>query len=123
MQKKITIKQKIFHFICYPILSFFALYFIISLLSFLFKGEFLISSEKVITTSATAVGLSIAHWINLFYPPKPRSDSNKHKKSLKEYVKQYVTEGSPFNKFVIMIYSLSIIIVIVVISLSITGHL
>lgn len=80
MKKKLTKKQKIFHFISYPILSFFALYFIISLVSYLFKDEFLISREKVIQTSAGAVGLSIAHWIDLFYPSKPRSDSNVHKK-------------------------------------------
>lgn len=118
-RKKTTKKQKYFHFICYPILSFFALYIVIFLVSYLFKGEFLISTEKVIQAAAGAVGLSIAHWITLFYPSKPRSDSNIHKKGLKEYV----IEGSPFNKLMIMIYSFCIIIVIVVVWLSIIGYL
>lgn len=117
MQKKLTTKQRIFHFICFPIISFVSFYLLISLLSYFFKGRLLTSSEVDGYIVAGAIGLSIAHWFNLLYPSKPPSDSNKQRKSLKEYVKQYVTDGTPFNKLMIMIYSFCIIIVIVFIIL------
>src|SRR5690625_2164986 len=123
MKKKTTRKQKFFHFFCVPILTFVALYIIFFLIIYLFKGEFLTSPEDVIQISAGAVGIAIAHWIDFFYPPKPSSDSNERKKGLKEYVKQYILEGSPINRFMLMIYSLSIIIVMVIVSLRIIGYL
>ena len=123
VQKKTTKKEMFFHFICFPILSFIAFYIIFSLISYLFKGEFITSSEDVILISAGAIGLAIAHWIDFFYPSKPSNDANEHKKSLKEYVKHYVLDGSPFNRCMIMIYSLSIIIVMVIVSLRIKGYL
>lgn len=70
---------------------------------------------------ALAVGMSIGHWIDLFYPP--RQDSPKEKKSIKQYFEMYVINGSFFNRLLLVIYALSVIAVIVVIWLSIIGYL
>ncbi|MBY7144495.1 hypothetical protein KFZ56_15840 [Virgibacillus sp. NKC19-3] len=110
MQEKLTRKQKFFHFLFIPILSFPAFYILYYLLSSLFQKEM----PTVMTILATAIGVSIVHWINVVYPPPPH-DSKEHKKSFKEYIKQYIINGSVFHKLMVMIYSLSVIIVIVVI--------
>src|SRR5690625_4374111 len=122
MQRKLTKKQKCYHFICFPIMSFISFYLLISLLSYLFKGRLLTSSEDVIYMLAGAIGFSIMHWIDLVYPPRPRKDPNKRKKGLKEYIQQYVIEGSPFNKIIIMIYIISVSLVIVIVWLTIIGY-
>lgn len=77
MRKKMTIKQKIFHFICFPILVFLVIFFLITLLNFFFKGTSFIITDRILTTSATTIGFSIAYWIGLVYPPKPHHHSTK----------------------------------------------
>lgn len=123
MQKKLTNLQRLYHFFCFPILAFFSLYLMFVLLSYLIKGEFVTLSDKVIEISASALGISIAHWIGLFYPSKPRNEAEVPKKSLKEYVKQYVMEGTPFNKLVLLIYLCSIIVILLIVLLMIIGYL
>ena len=53
--------------------------------------------------------------------PKPKNSQSK--KSLKELKQQFIVNGTPFNKLMITIYSLCIVIVIVIISLTVIGVL
>lgn len=121
-----TKRQKLFHYIGNPVLAFIGFYFFMSIIGFLFKDESLMSldSERVLLALASAIGVSIVKWIGSWVesisPPKERSDS---KKTLKEYINQYVTKGSSFNKLMIIIYTLAIISVVLVISLYIIGYL
>lgn len=119
MQVKLTKKQKLVHFLFVPILSFPSIYLFYYILSYLFNRDM----PPIIVTSAAAIGFTIAHWINLLYPPRPHNDSKKPKKSLKEYIAQYVIKGSTFNKIMVTIYALSALTVIMVIWLSIIGYL
>ncbi len=121
MRGKSTNKQRLLHFICYPILYFVFLYLLYFILSYFVNGEIITFPEKVLEIAAAALGVSISHWISVIYPsPKP---SKGDKKSVKEYVKQFVTDGTPFNKFMLMVYALSVLVVITVIWLTVIGYL
>lgn len=117
MQQKLTKTQKLFHFICVPILAFLVIVLFGFLLQILFHQEI---NQIMLVASASAIGYSIAHWIGLFYPPKPPSD-RVHKKSLKEYFTKYIVHGSPFNKWMLLIYSLCIIVLLLVIGGRVVG--
>lgn len=119
MQKKLTRRQKVFHFICFPILCFIAIYLFAFLLNSISKEESLGIWELVIPISiGLAIFCSIVHWIKLLYP-----STSDEKKSFREYIKEFVSDRSPFNRLMVVIYLLSIILAIVMISFTIIKYL
>jgi|SRR5690625_2285725 len=119
MQKTLTTKQKLFHFLCMPIIYFISFNIIYAIPSFM-KGDFKITTEWGIQALATAIGLTIIRWLNLYYP---RKDPNKRKKSLKEYVQQFVLKGTRFNRIVLVVYTMCALLVITIIGLTLSGVL
>ena len=119
MQKMLTTKQKLFHFLCIPIIYFLLFNIVYAIPSFI-KGDFKITTEWGYQALATAISLTILRWLDLYYP---RKDPNKRKKSFKEYLKQYVLKGTRFNRIVLMVYTMCVLLVITIIGLTFAGVL
>ncbi|HLR03121.1 MAG TPA: hypothetical protein VK111_10310 [Virgibacillus sp.] len=108
MQKKMNRKQKLYHFVRFPVLTFCALYIIKYVSGFFFEDV----SVKWWEVLSTAIGISMVYWIDLFYPSKPPKDHDEPETNLKEDVKKYTVDGSPFNRLMVIIYSLIILMAI-----------
>lgn len=114
MGKKRTTIQKLYRFIGLPILTFVILYFV----RLIFTGGHPDWWEIL----GAAIGLTIAYWIELLYPPKPPEDPEKKQTSLKEDIKRYTIDGSPFNRVVVIVYALCFLSIIgVFVMMAITG--
>lgn len=128
MFKNLTIKQKLFYFIWTPILYFLGFYLAISLIIYLMTKEISTFWEKdlklLLYAGFTSIWVSIGHWANILNPKSLRNDPHIQKRGMGEYIKHYATHGlSRFNKFIIVIYSLGILLVATIIWLMITGRL
>jgi len=60
MRDKLTIKQKLIHFLCAPIL-FFVSFYCFFYIAYFFKRELPITEENVLGATAIAIGASISH--------------------------------------------------------------
>lgn len=124
MKKNTITKSKRFYFLYLPILYFLGFYLFYLLLTYLFTEKSLTSPELIYLPLLNAIVISLIHWGQDWIDkisPKPRN--NHPKKSIKELKQQYVVNGTPFNKLMMIVYSICIIIVIIIISLTIIGVL
>lgn len=119
--KELTKRQKYFQLLGVPILIYIGLYLSYQLLIYLFHIE--LQDPVAMEVLPIAIGTSIGHWIILIYPAKTDNDSNKPKKGIKEYIKQYVIKGTAFQRGMFILYSLCAMILIIIVWLTITGRL
>src|SRR5699024_4107472 len=124
LEKETIPKPKRFYFLYLPVLYFVGLYLFYLLLTYLFTDNSLTSPELIYLPLINAIFLSLLHWGGDWIDsisPKPKNSQSK--KSLKELKQQFIVNGTSFNKLMITIYSLCIVIVIVIISLTVIGVL
>src|SRR5699024_11472936 len=117
MEKKTIPKPKRFYFLYLPVLYFVGLYLFYLLLTYLFTDNSLTSPELIYLPLINAIFLSLLHWGGDWIDsisPKPKNSQSK--KSLKELKQQFIVNGNPFNKLMITINSLCIVIVIFIIT-------
>ena len=119
MDKNTNNKSKRFYFLYLPFLYFIGFYLFYLLIN-LFTNQSLTSPESIYLPLINAIVISLLHWGGDWIDkvsPKPKNSHSK--KSLKELKQQYIVNGTPFNKLMIIIYSICIIVVIVIISLTV----
>lgn len=104
MKRKLNKKQKLYHFVGFPVLTFIILYII-----GFFVGD---GRPEYWEILGPTFGISVVYWIELFYPAKPPKDPDEPETSLKEDVKKYTVDGSPFNRLMVIIYSLIILLAV-----------
>ena len=124
MEKETIPKPKRFYFLYLPVLYFVGLYLFYLLLTYLFTDNSLTSPELIYLPLINAIFLSLLHWGGDWIDrisPKPKNSQSK--KSLRELKQQFIVNGTPFNKLMMTIYSLCIVIVLVIISLTVIGVL
>lgn len=117
-------KTKWFYLLYLPVLYFVGFYLFLLILSYLFTDDSLTSATLIYMSLAGAIILSFFNWLDDWVDkvsPKPRN--SRQRKSLKDLKQQFLVKGTPFNKLMLMIYSLCIVIVIVIISLTVIGVL
>lgn len=108
MINKRTKTQKLYYFIGFPTQVFIALYIIMYIASF-FNGNMPREWWEMLSPT---LGISIAYWLDRFYPSKPSKDQDKPQAGIRDTIKEYTVHGSGFNRLMVTIYSLIILMTV-----------